>query len=221
MSHYTVLVIGGDPEGMLTPYNENPDAIESSEYFEFKSEETPGNRLKWKNETARMIRTSDGKLEFEYNLKDKKDKRLDWKTKKGYKEEEVPLRVIYTKFKQFLEEYLGVPFNVEHKKHGYLHNIYGAKWDWYELGGRWAGMLPLIKDEESKYYELASKPGYADQAPLRLKEYLLGRYIDAKGYAKSQSTFHTYAVLNDDGWKAPGEMGWFGCSSETPEALAK
>lgn len=26
-----------------------------------------------------------------------------------------------------------------------------------------------------------------------------------------------YAALDDDGWHAPGKMGWFGCSSDTPE----
>jgi len=26
----------------------------------------------------------------------------------------------------------------------------------------------------------------------------------------------TYAALDDDGWHAPGAMGWFGCSSDTP-----
>jgi hypothetical protein len=30
----------------------------------------------------------------------------------------------------------------------------------------------------------------------------------------------TYAVLNENGWHAAGEMGWFGCSSDTPESKA-
>ena len=27
----------------------------------------------------------------------------------------------------------------------------------------------------------------------------------------------TYAALDDDGWHAPGKMGWFGCSSDEPD----
>ncbi len=27
----------------------------------------------------------------------------------------------------------------------------------------------------------------------------------------------TYAALDDSGWHAPGKMGWFGCSSDTPD----
>lgn len=30
----------------------------------------------------------------------------------------------------------------------------------------------------------------------------------------------TYAALDEEGWHAPGEMGWFGCSTDEPEAKA-
>jgi hypothetical protein len=253
---------------MLAPYTENPDSDFENEYFEFQSEETPENRHRWKNETQTMMRCPDGKLEFSWNLRDAKGNKFDEAGLKegGYTEEEVHFRVLYPTFKQFLKDHIGVPYNPEHKRYGYMHNKLGAKWDWYELGGRWSGMLPLIDCEESKEYELTSKPGWTDQAPVRLidldklfynkeeylrayrwwelvmegeapknedekkivkegtfysREYLIDRYVDAKGYAKSCSTFHTYAVLNDDGWKAPGEMGWFGCSTDTPEVSRK
>lgn len=32
--------------------------------------------------------------------------------------------------------------------------------------------------------------------------------------------FGTYAVLDKDGWHGKGEMGWWGCSSETPDQAA-
>ncbi|MGN6105363.1 MAG: hypothetical protein ACTHU0_09690 [Kofleriaceae bacterium] len=36
-------------------------------------------------------------------------------------------------------------------------------------------------------------------------------------YFNCFSTLMPYALLDDDGWHAPGEMGWFGCSSDEPD----
>ena len=37
-------------------------------------------------------------------------------------------------------------------------------------------------------------------------------------YLEAFSPIATFAVLDEEGWKAPGEMGWFGSSSDTPES---
>lgn len=50
------------------------------------------------------------------------------------------------------------------------------------------------------------------------KEYLINRYKNKETYARIKSSFTTYAVVLPDGtWCEKGQMGWFGCSSETPE----
>lgn len=50
------------------------------------------------------------------------------------------------------------------------------------------------------------------------KEYYLNRYKDKETYARLQSQFSTFAVVLPDGsWHEPGQMGWFGYSSETDE----
>ena len=68
-----------------------------------------------------------------------------------------------------------------------------SKWDWYEVGGRWKNLLRLKNGDK------------ADCAYVREIDF------DAMG-----DEFRTYAVLTPDGvWHAPGEMGWFGISSET------
>ena len=47
-------------------------------------------------------------------------------------------------------------------------------------------------------------------------------YGDRETYAKYMSNFRTYAVITPDGkWYAEGNMGWFGCSSATPEEFKK
>lgn len=53
---------------------------------------------------------------------------------------------------------------------------------------------------------------------LYKKEYFTKRYRDAEEYATRNASFATFALVTPDGeWHEQGEMGWFGCSSETPE----
>ena len=62
-----------------------------------------------------------------------------------------------------------------------------SKWDWWEIGGRWSGMIN--GDDSAR----------------------VGDVIDTL-----PDDFVTYAVVTPDGlWHAPGEMGWFGCSTDT------
>ena len=50
------------------------------------------------------------------------------------------------------------------------------------------------------------------------KEYYTDNYTDADDYAKRCCAFSTFAVVTPDGkWHERGEMGWFGCSGESPE----
>lgn len=60
-----------------------------------------------------------------------------------------------------------------------------------------------------------------DDAPwedLYNKNYYKNYYANAEDYAKRSSRFNTFAVITPDGkWHERGEMGWFACSSDTPE----
>lgn len=153
-----------------------------------------------------------------------------------------------------------------------------ARWDWYQLGGRWAGSLKL-KEEVSEEYKIS--PGFSwgwkegdklavisqrgvDQAKacdidweemrdpfkfdnacrfwelkvdgdkprnkeeekqLKMSYYKTEYYEEVYGdkitYAKCVTNFSTYAVLKDGKWIAPGNMGWFGISDESPEEQRK
>lgn len=117
-----------------------------------------------------------------------------------------------------------------------------GKWDWYEVGGRWSGMLILRPDTNlcesgiiaaaSQNYDgaLVSKIDFekmeelmkaniavyetAMKDSLFKESYMREKYPTPEEYYKRMATFKTYAVITQDGkWYAPGEMGWFGISS--------
>ena len=49
-------------------------------------------------------------------------------------------------------------------------------------------------------------------------EYYIEKYGTKERYLQQAMAFHTYAVITEDGkWHAPGDVGWFGCSSDTIE----
>lgn len=122
-----------------------------------------------------------------------------------------------------------------------------SKWDWWEPGGRFSGLLKnkdgnridqgRIKDlvfdlDKSEYrHRLRYWDVVVNDSPLKdgetkdyffnmfNKEYYTRRYRDAETYAKIMATFSTYAVVTPDGeWHAPGNMGWFGMSDESDES---
>ena len=68
---------------------------------------------------------------------------------------------------------------------------------------RWDACMGLIKADFSKF------------GILYKKEWMLARYGTKEEYIRRECEFKTYAVITEDGkWNAPGEMGWFGFSSE-------
>ena len=118
-----------------------------------------------------------------------------------------------------------------------------AKWDWYEVGGRFRTNLRNkrgqivtscrlddidfeprsdIYDECKDFYEVVvngkeKKPG-VDYFTLFKPEYYKDHYGSADYFAKCEASFSTYAVLTPDGkWHESAPMGWFGCSAATPE----
>ena len=134
----------------------------------------------------------------------------------------------------------------DYKEYGYYFNP-DAKWDWYSIGGRWNELLKLknstkgvnfgqVKDLDfnidineykrcKRFWELYiedQEPQNEEERKIKAsgfykKEYYIKRYKNKETYAKLTSEFSTFAVLTDKGWFEKGEMGWFGCSSESHE----
>lgn len=118
----------------------------------------------------------------------------------------------------------------------YNEDEYDPKWDWWEIGGRWAGTL-LLKDGsyatsapmaalettvsdtvredlEDEWNGLVSEDGTDFFKP----EYYLDRYGSADVYVEANSPNVFRAVLTPDGaWHEAGCMGWFGMTSDSPD----
>lgn len=153
-----------------------------------------------------------------------------------------------------LEEYLAVVKNEgfdisEHDNEGNLYYFGNkdAKWDWYEIGGRWSGMLKKldgtrcneceVKDLDlsldKDMYEKAKRfwEVVVDKQPLKDGEYADGfvswykdsyykdTFGDKETFAKDKASLSTLAMLLDGKWYEQGKTGWFGMSDTTSESL--
>jgi len=237
MSHFTVAVICDDIENvekMLAPYQEN------------NMDDCPKEFLAFNN------------VEEQYQ--------------KEYEEEKPDVKKKYPSFKEYIEEYCGYHYDEDQKAYGYWENP-KAKWDWWEIGGRWMGSLliksgkegatgnpgvfgngipntpkgyrwvdackisdiswekmaeiakyELLKNEaeDGDLWDILTNPNIDQEKRMKYTfykpEWFVERYGNKENYIKSQVAFSTYAVITPDGeWNAPGDMGWFGCSSESHE----
>jgi hypothetical protein len=105
---------------------------------------------------------------------------------------------------------------VEHSEEGFDYNP-NAKWDWYAIGGRWKGFLPLKQGAMGK---LAEQNVYVDslngvvaklgQADIATKEAVDWRKL----------TYPPFAWLHEGEWVERGEMGWWGMVNDEKEEKA-
>ena len=117
-----------------------------------------------------------------------------------------------------------------------------ARWDWYVIGGRFAGRLrvngertdsakvgeidfspdPEVYKESLRFWEVVveHKPARPEEKHFSIynEKYYADTYGDRETFARVNSLFKTHAVITPDGeWHERGEVGYFGVSSETPE----
>ena len=163
-------------------------------------------------------------------------------------------RLEYTKlldakeFDELIEDWGG--YTKVGNTYGYYRNP-NAKWDWYSIGGRWAGLFFHKKAKQACNYGRVSEVDFQDPVQLKKdrkfykrfweiniegqpltgveklkegkytslykKEYFTEFYTCKEEYVRRQTAFSTYAAVVDGKWLEKGQMGWFGCSSETAE----
>jgi len=120
MSHFSCLVVGDNPEQQLEPFWE----------LDLELEE-----LRRDSRAVFRVVIEDGELEKEYNK---------WR-------DEYILKTDIKKYEHYLEDYKDpmdwvskwYGYSYEEKKGwGYWENP-NAKWDWFQLGGRWRGYFKL------------------------------------------------------------------------------
>ena len=173
MSHFTVLVIGDNPEKQLAPFQENNMGDCPKEYLEFFDVWEEDYKEIWETGSAKKVKMPDGRLldthdeEFEIEVK---PRHFEYKIPEEYEVIKIPYKELYTSPDEFMEKHAGYKKDKETGKYGYWENPH-RKWDWYQIGGRWNGFFKLKKGAQGNIGSpsWASDPnadytGRADQA---------------------------------------------------------
>jgi hypothetical protein len=88
---------------------------------------------------------------------------------------EIPFKSKYPSFEDYMEEYCGYKErDPEMNRYGRWENP-NAKWDWYEIGGRWAGHF-LIKPEFHHLY-MGTTPNFSWGWKEKQKEEVMGQCV--------------------------------------------
>ena len=209
MSHFCVLVIGNEPEKQLAKYDEN---LELPMHRVATKEELIKKQRKWmedyKNglyaeflkdpEAYKAGCTNEKHIEY---LEKTFPKMLEWTDEQCYQEE----------IKDYLEYIEDGATWCEVHSDGSLWKTSNenAKWDWYQMGGRYRGRL-LLKQPDNNHplydgwqfadvdkgeYERIRKEGRCDQA--------------LAGEIANINDFVPFAVVKHGEWYERGEMGWW------------
>jgi len=161
MSHFTVMVrvpfdtqadIKAAVRAMLIPYKESgcseDDPPELRKHLEFEDIEDEYAE-KYAAGSCSMIRLADGKMFSAYDNRFKKPfdfNRMggsEYEHPPGSEKVETPLRERYVTFEEYMADYCGyTERDSKAKRYGSWRNP-NQKWDWYQIGGRWTGYLPL------------------------------------------------------------------------------
>lgn len=185
-----------------------------------------------------------------------KDRIIDWTVQNVldyFKKENVDFpydHVDESNMIEYLERAEELDFDIsEHDDEGNLYYLGNedAKWDWYEIGGRWSGMLKKLDgtrcDEcevkdldlsiDKDMYEKAKRfwEVVVDKQPLKDGEYADGfiswykdsyykdTFGDKETFAKDKASLSTFAMLLDGKWCEQGKMGWFAVSDTTSDSF--
>lgn len=188
MSHFTVMVIGENPEEQLSRYDENLDvpryvkATKQQLIDEWKKRTE-----EYKNGTyAEFLADPD-----KYKEGCRNDAHIN------YLENEFPKRLNWTDEQIYayqVEDYGDVG------EDGEVYSTYNpeSKWDWFILGGRWSGMIQLKEGAEG----LKGESGVFDNET--------GIDQAKKGDITNLNDLKTFAIVKGGKWYEKGQMGWWG-----------
>ena len=94
-------------------------------------------------------------------------------------------------------------YEIDEEENLLTHYNPDSKWDWYSVGGRWSGFLPL-KDRDPEGDPLTANEAYVGEIDW---DYMI------------ENKFPPFCFVDEDGeWHEKGEMGWFAVvKDESPE----
>lgn len=106
----------------------------------------------------------------------------------------------YETLEEFAEDYYGYTKSESEDVWGRWTNP-KSKWDWYQLGGRWSGLIKLKEGANG----LKGQPGVFDNE--------VGIDCALKGDIANFDELKTFAIVKDGMWYERGEMGWWAAVS--------
>ena len=230
MSHFTTLIIQKEHttslENLLAPYDEG---LEKPKHIRKTKQQIIDYQRKDIQEYAKGL--------YADFLKDPAAHKEKYSQNPGhleYIEKEFPEMLKMTTDEELYNFYRKNNDYCEYDDDGNELSTYNddSKWDWYEIGGRWGGEL-ILKDgthvDSARVgdidWKAMNKPDDKSleyfntlwKSPTTTKEQKAKSGTKAK-FIKEKSKFVTRAVVTPDGeWHEPGEMGYWGCSSETDD----
>ncbi len=159
MSHFTVSVITetnniDEVDNLLAPYNEDIENFPKKDLMFHNT--TKENKKDWRTKTISMVRLKNDRLVRDtdnmFRVEKKNDRGLVIEVNYVIPEDsvkvEVPRKVIYPTFDDYMVNYCGEKKDKTARAYGYWTNP-KAKWDWYSVGGRWFNMLLVKKTTKS------------------------------------------------------------------------
>lgn len=145
MSHFTVLVVGENPEQQLAPFQENNMGDCPKPFLKFHDVEEEYTAQYATDECSVFI-SPDGTMYSKYDDRFRvfgEGFSTNYVCPDGWSEKEVSVMEMYPTFENYMENYCGYERRDEViGKYGYWENP-NAKWDWYSLGGRWTGYFKV------------------------------------------------------------------------------
>lgn len=168
--HFTLLVVGSDPQAALAPFQENNMGDCPEEFLTFFSRSAEHEReynetqtFYKHRETGEVIDEHDRKL---FRVVDAETYEnytgprrgvgyvegepccyIQDPAGMGYDAVEGTYALMYPTLEDFLQAEYADDWNEEAQDYGYFENAQ-AKWDWFAIGGRWPGQLILKKSAE-------------------------------------------------------------------------
>ncbi len=213
MSHYTCLVIGDNPESQLASYQENNMGDCPKHLLKFKDTEQE-HLDDYASKSTSCFVSPEGKPFCKYDSQFRNpnytfkftdnDRGQEFLCPVGWTEKEVPVKEVYPTFEVYMKEYCGSSKRDEETgRFGYWENP-NAKWDWYELGGRWSGFF-TDRDGEKVDTELVENIDF--EAKLNEKRaYALRLYDYLWEYIKDTPKIQSWTTIRLDE-KDKGEEG--------------
>jgi hypothetical protein len=207
MSHFVVLTIGVTPDKLdeaLAPFDEQ---TEEPTFLEFRETESEY-REEYETKSVEMVRLADGTLKYRW---DEEFKTGHFPHEKTVFPEDSELVLVqfkerFASFEEFMREWHGSEARDPEKGvYGYHRNPQ-AKWDWFQVGGRWTGyfkLKPGAKGElgESGAFGNKAKPGWVDV--IRKGDWDLN-YERKKAGESAQNRYETFfAMLATGGHPLP------------------